>query len=452
MLSGLVIWGTLLVGLIFLVLDKRRGAGALVLAYFLLLSLGHVPGVLAYLNPNELEPWMNFEETKTGFDVTLIGTTAFIAGAIAARIMPIRTASAKAVQLTLGHDALSWLSRRVLTVGIAFYFVLLPVSGFVPSLTATISVGGELLILGIWFWIYSAEKARDSRQILMIFAMLPLLPLSTLVTGGFIGYGATWILSVAAFYFVIARRRIWFYIATPPVIFLGLSLFVTYAQQRDDIRELVWYQDSSIVQRLNQVSKLVTEFQFLDLSDEQHQFALDQRLNQNFLVGAGVIAHRQGLSQLWYGATVPLWAIVPRAIWPDKPQVGGSGDLVSEFTGIQFAEGTSIGIGQVLEFYMNFGMAGVLVGFAGFGFMLMRLDRATIRALAVGDVDGALKSCLPGLSLLMPLGSLMEILVSVCAALFVSQLLVRSKLFIPPFPQRPNTKLSGRTAPMTGRQ
>jgi hypothetical protein len=448
MLNELAIWGTLFAGLIFLVLDKRRGVGALVLAYFLLLSLGHVPGVLVYLNPNEL--WVDFEATKIGFNVTLIGMTAFIAGAIAARILPMRTTSAKAVQI--GRDALSLLSRRVLIVGIAFYFVLLPVAGFVPSLTATISVGGELLILGIWFWLYSAEAARDSRQILAIFAMLPLLPLSTLVTGGFIGYGTTWILSIVAFYFVIARRRIWFYIATPPVIFLGLSLFVTYAQQRDDIREVIWYQDSGIVQRLNQVSKLITEFQFLDLSDEQHQTALDLRLNQNFLVGMGVIAHRQGLSPLWYGATVPLWAIVPRAIWPDKPQVGGSGDLVSEFTGIPFAEGTSVGIGQVLEFYMNFGMAGVLVGFAGFGFLLMRLDRATIRALAVGDVDGALKSCLPGVAFLLPLGSLMEILVSVCAALFVSRLLVRLKLFIPSSPQRSNTKLSGRTMPMTGRQ
>jgi hypothetical protein len=280
---------------------------------------------------------------------------------------------------------------------------------------------------------------------LLIFAMLPLLPLSTLVTGGFIGYGTTWALSIVAFYFVIARRRIWFYMATPAVIFLGLSLFVTYAQQREDIRDVIWYQNAGIVQRLNQVSNLVTEFQFLDLSDEKHQFALDERLNQNFLVGMGVIGHRQGLSELKYGATVPFWAIIPRAIWPDKPPVGGSGDLVSEFTGITFAEGTSVGVGQVLEFYMNFGMAGVLVGFAVFGFILMRLDCAVMRALAMSDIHGALKSGLAGLALLMPMGSLMEILVSVCAAIFLAQLLVRSKFFVPSFTQRPNAKLSGRS-------
>jgi hypothetical protein len=444
MLDDLAIWGALVAGLIFLVLDKRRGVGALVLAYFMNLSLGHVPGVLVYLYPNSL--WVNVEATKIGFDVTLIGMAAFIAGAIAARMMPMGTTSAKAFQPMLSHDTLFWLSRRMVTVGILSYFVFSSVLGLVPSLTAIISVLGELLILGLWFWVYSAETAKDSRQVLLIFAMLPLLPLSTLVTAGFMGYGTTWVLSIVAFYFVIARRRVWFYIATPAVTFLGLSLFVTYMLQRDDIRDVIWYQNAGIVQRLNQVSKLVTEFQFLDLSDELHQFVLDARLNQNVLVGSGVIAHRLGLSELRYGATVPVWAIIPRAIWPDKPPVGGSGDLVSEFTGITFAEGTSVGVGQVLEFYMNFGMGGVLVGFAGFGFILMRLDRAMIRALAVGDFDGALKSGLVGLSLLMPMGSLMEVLVSLCAALVVSQLLVRSKLFVP------NAKRLGGTMRMTVRR
>ena len=182
---------------------------------------------------------------------------------------------------------------------------------------------GALLILGLWFWLYSAATAKNSRQILLVFAMLPLLPLATLVTGGFIGYGTVWVLSIVAFYFAIARRRVWFYLAAPPVIFLGLSLFVTYAQQREEIRDVIWYQNAGIMRRLDQVSKLVTDFQLLDLSNAQHLYALDLRLNQNYLVGAGVMRHREGEAELRYGTTVALWALIPRAIWPDKPAVGG---------------------------------------------------------------------------------------------------------------------------------
>ena len=78
MLNELLIWAGLLVGVVFLAVDKRRGIGALTVAYFLSLSLGHIPGLLVYLNPD-----MTSEATKVGSDVTLIGMTAFIVGAMA---------------------------------------------------------------------------------------------------------------------------------------------------------------------------------------------------------------------------------------------------------------------------------------------------------------------------------------------------------------------------------
>jgi hypothetical protein len=441
MLNDLLIWGALLVGLVFLVVDKRRGIGALTLAYFLDLSLGHVPGLLAYLDRDIIGEAA--EATKVGSDVTLIGMTAFIVGAMAARILPRRTA--RAYQQTASADIFSRFGWRVLTMGIISYFVLLPVAALVPSLTAVASALGTLLILGLWLQLYAAVIAHDSWRTLLIFATLPLLPLATLVTGGFIGFGTIWALSVMAFGFVIARRRIWFYLATPPAIFLGLSLFVTYFQQRDDIRGVVWDENTSITQRLDKVSMLVADFQLLDLSNERQLHALDERLNQNYLVGMGVMRHREGGAELWYGATVPVWALIPRVVWPDKPAVGGGKDLVSEFTGIMFDESTSVGVGQVLEFYMNFGMPGVLAGFAGLGFLLIRLDQGVMRALAIRNIDGVMQRVLPGLALLAPLGNLLEIFVAVAAAIVTSQLVLHSKLLGSLQTPRPNAKLSGQT-------
>ena len=80
--------------------------------------------------------------------------TAFIVGAMAARILPRRTTSVKAYQQTVSADIFSRLGWRVLTIGIVSYFVVLPVSALVPSLTAVTSVLGALLILGFWLQLY----------------------------------------------------------------------------------------------------------------------------------------------------------------------------------------------------------------------------------------------------------------------------------------------------------
>src|SRR5262245_23445655 len=124
MLNGLLIWGALLVALVLLVLDKRRGIGALTLAYFLILSLGHVPGVLAYLDPTTMR---DPEMTELGLHTTLIGMTAFIAGAMAARILRWVSTSVKNQPIADG-DIFYRLGLRVLTMGIFSYFFLLPVS------------------------------------------------------------------------------------------------------------------------------------------------------------------------------------------------------------------------------------------------------------------------------------------------------------------------------------
>ena len=437
MLNDLLIWAALLLGLVFLIV--RRKSGALTLAYFLILSLGHIPGVLAYLEQSFFV--YSAEATKVGLDMTLIGMTAFFVGAVAARILPQRTANVKAYQQAASADFFSRISWRMLTIGTIGYFVILPLAALVPSFTAVASVTGLLIILGFWLKLYAA----DSRQTLSTLAMVPLLPLSTLVTGGFLGFGTVWAMTIVAFCFVVARRRIWFYLASPVVIFLGLSLFVTYFQQRQYIRDVVWDENTTTMERLDKVANLVTNFQSLDLSNDRHLLALDQRLNQNYLVGAGIMRHRADVVKLLYGATLPVWAFIPRAIWPDKPAVGGGGDLVTEFTGINFAGGTSVGVGQVLEFYMNFGMWGVLAGFAVLGFILMRLDQHIMRALAMRNIHHLVRCSLPGLALLSPMGNLKETLVAVVTAAIASQLLIYFNLLGSPPIQRVSPKMSGQT-------
>ena len=72
------------VALLALAIGPPGRGGALTLAYFLDLSLIHVPGVLAFLDDDS--GLADFAETSLGFEVTLAGMAAFVAGAVAARL------------------------------------------------------------------------------------------------------------------------------------------------------------------------------------------------------------------------------------------------------------------------------------------------------------------------------------------------------------------------------
>ena len=420
MLSLLVIWAALLLALVVFAIGRPGKGGALSLAYFLDLSLLHVPGVLPFLGPGLGLP--DSEETQTGFLITIFGMAAFVIGAFAASRINRQRAVAESAPPHRRMQALQHLGQRALVLGIAAYFVVLPLSGVVPSLTSIVAALTTLLVLGLWLILYGAVMAGDRGRALATLALLPLLPLGTVVAGGFIGYGVSWVLSSVAFLFVISRRRFWFYVAALPAMFLGLSIFVTYMGQREGIREAVWYQHAGLIDRFDRIASIFTEFQLFDPASPEQAEAME-RLNQNWLVGAAIAQHESGYSDFAYGATVPMWSLIPRAAWPDKPDVGGSGDLVSEFTGIRFAEDTSVGVGQVLEFYINFGITGVLIGFLGIGWLLMRLDHSIMRALATDDMRKLLVSAMLGLMLLQPGGSMLEILVG-CIAAYLAALLL----------------------------
>lgn len=417
MLNDLYVWLGLASALVVVLIARSGRAGVLTLGYFLALSISSVPGILAYVGPI---PYNLFpEETKLGFEVTLAAMAAYVLGATVARLTG-RSAGIRPEQVR--HVDLGKVGWRLLAIGVCSYFVALPLSAFVPSASAVVYAFGALLIPAVWLRFYNAISERSTKMMVQTLALLPLLPLSTLVTGGFLGYGVIWAVSVLSFVFMHAKRRWIFYAAGVPAVFLGLSLFVTYMQQRSELRGFI-AETPSLVSRLEKTSSLVTGFEFLNLANPEHQWALAARLNQNFLAGFAVQRHEAGILPLYYGATIPLWVLIPRAIWPDKPDVGGSGNLASEVSGLEFAQGTSVGIGQVAELYVNFGFDGLLLGMFGWGFLLMRLDQAIWQALLRRDIRALVACALPGLAMGQPIGSLMEILVAVASGFIASKVL-----------------------------
>ena len=85
---------------------------------------------------------------------------------------------------------------------------------------------------------------------------------------------------------------------------------------RQEVRQLVWFQQASISDRLERVAGIFQNFQWLDFSNERHREAIDSRLNQNILVGAAVNRLDFGYVDYAFGATFGsmMIGLIPEAL------------------------------------------------------------------------------------------------------------------------------------------
>jgi hypothetical protein len=194
---------------------------------------------------------------------------------------------------------------------------------------------------------------------------------------------------------------------------------VFYMQSRGLLREVVWG-GGSIEQAVDNVVSSATNFDVSTAGDDETLYRFDMRMNQSVFVGLAIERLRHSPENFEAGATLAmaLLAWVPRAVWPEKPERGGSA-FISKHTGLKFSEGTSFGAGPVFEFYVNFGYFGVFVGFLGFGIVLRLLDVAAFRALGSADLPAVAKNLLAGIVLLQPLADLFFVVTGLATALLV---------------------------------
>ena len=83
MLILLLVWCVIGIALMALTIEKRLGSAGLPLAYFLALSLSHVPGTLLYIDGEELNT--SAVITRIGTEQTLIGMACFLFGVVIAK-------------------------------------------------------------------------------------------------------------------------------------------------------------------------------------------------------------------------------------------------------------------------------------------------------------------------------------------------------------------------------
>ncbi len=274
-------------------------------------------------------------------------------------------------------------------------------------------------MLGVMLGLRAACQRADLKRIGIWLGALMVYPVLMLLLGGFLSYGSAAVILVCSALSVSTRSNWRVLVGIAVFGFLSLSIFVTYFQHRENIRDQVWG-GRPLEARIDSVIDTVKDFEWLDPTNRAHLIALDKRLNQNYFVGLaarriqdGQVGYLEGES-VWEG----LEALVPRAFWPEKPVYAGSPQIVSKMTGLVLSRDTSFGVGNVMEFQINFGIPGVVVGFFALGWLIGTLDLKAAIAEQRGELGKVILFFLPCVALIQPNGSLVEIF-SGCAAALV---------------------------------
>jgi hypothetical protein len=414
----LLIWMCVM-GLVALVRVRRNTPSAgLTLAYLLTLSLIHWVGAAIYILPAFQNQDARF--TEVGFEQSLYGVIAFAFGAIV--ITPLLASRGLLTGSTQAYQPDSRLPKAYIACGVLFYMLSSTFLGRLPTAMAIVSTGEELVVAGFCLCCWKAWQESDVRKLTGWMFLACLMPFTTVITAGMLGYGVVALLAVLIFLSSFVRSPFKVMLVGIPLLYLGLSVFVSYMRDRGEIRDVVWG-GQSFANRIERIGETVVTFEWFDPANGEHLLRIDGRLNQNALVGAAVV-RLSAMENYARGDTLwdALLALIPRAVWPDKPIQAGSGDLVTRYTGIEFASGTSVGVGQVLEFYANFGSVGVVIGFLIMGVVVTVLDFKAGERLAHSDLHGFVLWFLPGLALLQVGGQMVELTASAGASLVVALL------------------------------
>jgi hypothetical protein len=378
------------------------------IAYLALLLLNHVPGAYAHVIDHDLLPGQDLIELGMRFTTT--GVIAFVIGVLLARQLTSRPSY-------MMPNARPRFWTFCLVGGWVFVYGLNPLRS-VPSLGAAIYNGAAIWLLGVGLGLRYAVDQTHLKSIIRWCLALSVFPTTMLVLGGFMSYGTAAVVTVLSILAVSARTS---WRAFAGIIFVSvfaLNVFVNYFESRNQIRNVAW-SNSSVSERIDVNLKWIRNFHILDLNNREDLLALDERLNQNYFIG--VAARRLDLHHVDYlhGRSVSdaVIALVPRAIWPGKPVYGGSPEIVRKMTGLELNQDTSWGVGQIMEFEINFGIVGVVIGMLVLGGLIGWIDARAAAAEVQGRLDSAILYFLPGAALLQPIGSLVELSGSSAAAL-----------------------------------
>lgn len=426
------IWLVLSAIVLYVSWSNKRPSVGLPLGYLLSISLLHLSGAIAYSMPGYrptaqvlIDNFHGFHTTFLGFERTLIGMVGLVAGLFIANFT-VQTAPFKRPQkLTIFCQKLP---VTLMLLALLFFFVLFPIMRLIPSMGSLGASGTGLSMISACLACWNAWlQQQRSKVYLWLLGSSVAFPALTLFFLGFTSFGIASAMVVWVFVLSFHRPRWISVLALVVLMYIGYTAYVNYLRERNSIREAVWGEQGS-ASRLERMGGMFSNFEFFDWNNNYHLEALDSRLNQNHLLGMSVEYIGKGRVEYAKGSTLLLAAVswVPRIIWPTKPSTAGSGGIVAMYTGLKFASGTSVGVGHVMELYINYGTPCVFLGLMFVGFALRWADIHAAACLYAGDYPGFTRWLIPTIGVLNVTGNFATAVATMAAGVVFTKILDRT--------------------------
>jgi len=248
--SDLIIWLVIWVGICVSIVrsqwNQRIPSVGLPFAYLLTLSMAHFMGGLIYSFPwyeprsaGLLQSGANYTQVSLGFIETVYGVIGFGVGCIFLSPRLLNVWKPKWLDQTPQKLDLK-LPDTLLKIGLIFIIVINATIGSIPGFQGFSVAGIYLLVTGLCLACWREWYQGNRKKFLFWIGITCCLPMITIITLGFIGYGASATAIILVFISSFYRPKWQTVIISCLVFILGLSIFVTYIRDRNEIRASVW--------------------------------------------------------------------------------------------------------------------------------------------------------------------------------------------------------------------
>ena len=310
-------------------------------------------------------------------------------------------------------------ARYFLLIGLFLYIASNYIRG--ASISVFISISTPLIISSLCIFSFIAYVEKNQKKLLFYIAAGFFIPIFTIIVDGFIGVAIAMLIALLIFinnFYKFNLRKILIFIL---LCYLGLSFYIIYTINKSTIRASVWGGES-YSSRVVTFTGIFNDFEFFNPTKHTHLDLINTRLNQNSVVGASVNYLNNGNIEFAKGETYKqaLIGLVPRVLWKNKPITAGDTSRVEKYSGLKFTKNVSVGMPQVMEMYVNFGMISLILGFLIVGIFYGYLDVNSGIHFYNLNSSKFLIYFLPGLALMRVETPFVESLAAAAASLAIS--------------------------------